>query len=159
MRRTPGQRKLSRAGFKTAAKLGPEGCHKRACRAALARFHPDQYAALKAGEEESGRQALARGRARINELLRAEVHRLASGGSATMSVATRDALAHAHDLNVAIAVSPDGRGMFLSANANKLPRRLRKSLFDELGLVYNEIWKLLATGPSGSLPSGSADHA
>src|ERR1700757_3949408 len=98
MRRTPGQRKLGLACFKTAAKLGSDGCHRRASRAAMARFHPDQYAALRASEQELERQALERGRARIDELLSAEVHRLASGRKPTMSDQARDALALAHDL-------------------------------------------------------------
>ena len=150
MRRTPGQRKLSLAGFKTAAKLGPEGCAKRARRAALARFHPENYAALKSSEEEIDRQACEKARARMNELLSSEAGRL--------DVRTRAALEFARQANVVVAARDNGT-LFLSDDAKKLPRGVLESLKNDIGLCYHEIWKLLTSIPSGSLPSGSPDHA
>jgi hypothetical protein len=150
MRRTPGQRKLSLAGFKTAAKLGPEGCDRRARRAALARFHPAQYAALKAREEEIERQECEKARARMKELLSSEAARL--------DVPTRATLEFAQTLNVAIVARENGT-LYLSDNAKKLPCRVCESLKNDIGLRYHEIWNLLASGSPGSLLHVSADHA
>jgi len=71
MRRTARDRALSRAGFQTAAKLGPEGCRERARQAAMARYRPEEFAALKTAEREAAEQRAKceKARQRIDEVL------------------------------------------------------------------------------------------
>jgi hypothetical protein len=136
MRRTSTQRKLSLAGFKTAAKLGPDGCHRRASRAALARFHPDRHAVLKASEEEVERQACDEARARMRQLLDPQ--------EVQPDVPIRATLEFAQRFNVAIVARVNGT-LYLSDAAKKLPRRVCESLKNEIAQRYREIWNLLAS--------------
>ncbi len=139
MRRTARDRGLSRAGFQTAAKLGPEGCRERARRAATARYRPEEFAALKAAEREAAeeRAACEKARLRIDEVL---AYRVGAG----LSTDAAQVLEFARMARIVLAPERDADGYLglriLDDGGDRLSDVLRNALQEHV----NEIAACLA---------------